>query len=306
MVTAETEATASLPSSRSARLGVLFFVVAPPIGLILAIWLAWGNGVYALDIGQLIFWHTITGLGVTVGFHRLFTHASFKTSAPVKAVLGILGSMTIQGNLFKWCAVHMKHHSHSDKEGDPHSPHAYGKGFWAVWRGFWHAHFGWLFSHEMTHSEMDKQTKRFRKEPLLVWIDRFFLLWVVLGLAFPSLIGWLFTGTWEGALRGFLWGGIIRVGTVHHATWSINSVCHIWGRKDFRSDDQSRNNWIFGILGWGEGWHNGHHAFLWSAKHGLLRWQIDPSWWIIKTMSWLGLARDIKVPTPSQIEKERS
>lgn len=304
MTIAETGVTA-LPSSRSTRLGVLFFVIAPLVGLILAIWLSWGRGVYTLDIIQLVFWHSITGLGVTVGFHRLFTHASFKTYSPVKATLGILGSMTAQGNLFQWCAVHMKHHSRSDQEGDPHSPHAYGEGFWAIWRGFWHAHVGWLFSHDMPSSEMERMTKKLRKERLLVWIDKLFLLWVALGLLLPTLVGWLFVGTWEGAFRGFLWGGIIRIGTVHHVTWSINSVCHLWGRKDFQSEDQSRNNWIFGLLGWGEGWHNGHHAFLWSAKHGLLRGQMDPSWWIIKGLEWLGLASSIKVPEANAIQAKR-
>ena len=293
---------AAAQSPRGTRLGILFFVVAPFIALVLAIWIAWGRGVYVLDIGQLIFWHFVTGAGVTVGFHRLFTHASFKTRRPVKALLGILGSMTVQGSLFKWCAVHMQHHSYSDQEGDPHSPHAYGEGFWAVCRGFWHAHVGWLFSLEMPSSEVERLTKRLRADSLLVWIDRLFLLWILLGLLLPALIGGLVTGSLEGAFRGFLWGGLIRVGTVHHVTWSINSVCHIWGRRDFETGDESRNNVIFGLLGWGEGWHNGHHAFLRSAKHGLLRWQLDPTWWMIKTLSWLKLAWDIKLPTAKQIE----
>lgn len=292
-------------SPRGIRWGVLFFVLAPFAALIFAIWMAWGRGVYALDVGQLVFWHVLTGLGVTVGFHRLFTHASFKTVWPVKAGLGILGSMTVQGNLFKWCAVHMKHHSHSDKEDDPHSPHAYGKGFWAVWKGFWHSHVGWLFSHEMPVSEEKRLIERLRKDPLLVWIDRLFLLWVILGLLIPALIGGLIIGTWEGAFRGFLWGGLIRIGTVHHITWSVNSVCHIWGRQDFRTRDESRNNWLFGLLGMGEGFHNNHHAFPSSPRHGLFWWQVDLSYWIIKILICLRLAKNPKPPTAKQLEGRR-
>lgn len=298
-----TQANPATQSPRSsAKLGVLFFVVAPPVALAIAIWMAWGQGVYALDIGQLIFWHFATGMGVTVGFHRLFTHTSFKTYGPIKFFLAVLGSMAVQGSLFKWCAVHWEHHAHSDQPDDPHSPHAYGDGFWASWKGFWYAHVIWLFKYELPAGKKIKPVEKMKNDPWLVWADKLFLLWIILGLLIPAAIGGLIVGTWEGAFRGFLWGGLIRVGAVHHVTWSINSVCHIWGRQDFETTDQSRNNWFFGVFGWGEGWHNGHHAFMDSAKHGLLKWQIDPSWWAIKTMSLIGLVWDCKLPSQKAIE----
>lgn len=292
--------------SLSTQLAVLAFVLLPPLALLVAIVRYWDRGVWATDLAQLAFWHFLTGAGITVGFHRLFTHASFKTTRPIAAFLAILGSMAVEGPLFKWCAMHIEHHTHSDKDNDPHSPHAFGGGFWGVARGFWHSHMGWLFTYEMSPTRIRKLTARLQRDPWLVQIDRLFPLWVILGLILPAALGGLLTQSLDGALRGLLWGGLIRIGTVHHVTWSINSICHLWGRADFRSDDLSRNNWLCALVGLGEGWHNGHHAFPWSAKHGLLRGQFDLSWGIIRTLAALGWVWDVKLPTLEQIASRAS
>jgi stearoyl-CoA desaturase (delta-9 desaturase) len=238
----------------------------------------------------------LTSLGITIGFHRLFTHRAFETSKPVQAILAVLGSMAVEGPLFRWVAQHRRHHQCSDREGDPHSPHV--DHDMSTWRGLlgglWNAHMGWLFNADLPG--LGRYIGDLRKSRMLRTLSATFPLWVALGLLIPAALGGLLTMSWSGAVLGFLWGGLARVFLVHHVTWSINSICHVWGSRPYETGDQSRNNAVFGVLALGEGWHNNHHAFPTSAKHGLRWWQIDLSYWIIATMKALGLAWRVKIP----------
>jgi stearoyl-CoA desaturase (Delta-9 desaturase) len=282
--------------SWASRLATLAAVVIPFIGLVAAMALLWGWACDWSVIALLFVMYLLTGLGITVGYHRLFTHQSFETSRVVKFILGVLGSMAVQGPLLRWVALHRVHHYCSDDEGDPHSPTHHGRGVLGVLRGMWHAHLGWLFKSEP--ADLLKYVKDLRKSRTIRWVSAMFPLWVVAGLALPTGLGWLWMGGWQGALLGFLWGGLVRVFLVHHVTWSINSVCHLWGRQPYPVEDQSKNNFIIGVLALGEGWHNNHHAFPTSARHGLHWWQIDISYWVIKAMEFCRLVWKVKLPKP--------
>lgn len=286
------------------RLINLTGVLAPVAGLIVGLWLLWGVHFNWLYLGLLVGMYLITGFGITIGYHRLFTHRSFVTPRWVSAVLAIMGSMAVEGPVLHWVAVHRKHHQHSDEHEDPHSPHAYGGGLWGMLRGMWHAHIGWSLG-SRKHNDLSSYVYDLKKDPLLVWTSRLFPVWVALGLLIPAVLGGLLTMSWMGVLLGFIWGGLVRVLLVHHATWSINSVCHLWGSTPYKSNDESKNNAIFGILALGEGWHNNHHAFPRSARHGLAWWQFDISYIIIRAMSWVGLARRINVPDQATLDSRR-
>jgi stearoyl-CoA desaturase (delta-9 desaturase) len=239
--------------------------------------------------------YVLTVLGITVGFHRLFTHRSFETYSAVQFVLAFLGSMAAQGPLLQWVAQHRRHHQYSDRPEDPHTPHHHGRGVLGVLRGVWHAHLGWFF--EPDAPDLDRYVKDLRQSRLLRAMSSLFFVWVALGLLIPAALGGLLTGTWAGAALGLLWGGAARMFLVHHVTWSVNSVCHLWGRRPYRSGDESRNNAVVGALALGEGWHNTHHAFPTSARHGLRWWQLDVSYWVIFALALLRLAWGVKVPT---------
>jgi stearoyl-CoA desaturase (delta-9 desaturase) len=236
----------------------------------------------------------LTAIGITVGYHRLVTHRSFETNRVVQFLLAAFGSMAAEGPLLQWVAVHRRHHQHSDTHDDPHSPHHQGKGFFGLVRGFWFAHLGWIF--KPSPPDLSRYVKDLRQSALLRQVSMLFPVWVALGLLIPAILGGLITGTWTGALLGLVWGGLARIFLVHHVTWSVNSVCHMWGGRPFRGADHSRNNLLFGILALGEGWHNNHHAFPSSARHGLRWWQVDMSYWFIRALSWLGLAWKVRVP----------
>jgi stearoyl-CoA desaturase (Delta-9 desaturase) len=203
--------------------------------------------------------------------------------------------------LLQWVALHRRHHQHSDDPEDPHSPHHLGSGIWGVVHGLWHAHLGWMFTSKPP--DLQRYVRDLRQSKLLRAASALFPLWVTVGLLIPTALGWLLIGTASGAWTGFLWGGLVRILLVHHVTWSINSVCHVWGRQPFRSHDQSRDNILFGILGIGEGWHNTHHAFPTSARHGLRRWQIDVSYWVIRGLELVGLAWNVKLPSRAAIAR---
>jgi stearoyl-CoA desaturase (Delta-9 desaturase) len=285
--------------SKATRIATLVTVLLPLVGLVMAIVLLWGVGFSWVHLGLLLGMYAVTAIGITVGYHRLFTHKSFETSAPVRFLLAVFGSMAVEGSVLKWVAMHRRHHQHSDREDDPHSPHAHGGGFLAMLRGFWRAHIGWFF--EPDPPNLDRYIPDLAADRATRIASRLFPLWIVLGLLIPAVLGGVLTLSWTGALLGFIWGGLARVFLVHHITWSINSVCHIWGTQPFRSHDESRNNAIFGIVGLGEGWHNNHHAFPTSARHGLRWWEFDASYWIIRGMELVGLARRIRVPSPAAI-----
>lgn len=279
-----------------------------PLAALIAVIVLWGvtfGWTYLFILwGMTVF----TGLGVTVGYHRLCTHRAFKTPHVVRYLFAVAGSMAVQGPVIRWCAEHRRHHQHSDTHHDPHSPHcgpdgSWGDGFIATLRGAYHAHVGWLFAGRVRG--LAKYSRDLNMDPVLVAADRQFIWWVLAGLAIPAVIGGLITMTWTGAFLGFLWGGLARVAVVHHITWSVNSICHLWGSRPFECHDESRNNPFVGFLAYGEGWHNNHHAFPASARHGLRWWELDISYIVIRIMAMLGLATDIRLPDPKRVAAKR-
>jgi stearoyl-CoA desaturase (delta-9 desaturase) len=276
------------------RLANFLAVTVPFLGFVAAAVFLWGRGFRWVELALLLGMYALTGLGITVGFHRLFTHRAFETNRVVQFILAALGSMAIQGPLLRWVALHRRHHQHSDTSQDPHSPHHQGQGLVGLLRGAWHAHLGWVFRPDppnLSHYVNDLYQDR----PVRV-ASAMFPVWVSVGLLLPAVLGGLLAGTWTGAWLGLLWGGLARTFLVHHVTWSVNSVCHLWGSRPFNKGDQSRNNFLFGLVALGEGWHNNHHAFPTSARHGLRWWQPDVSYWVIRSLALVGLAWNVKVP----------
>jgi stearoyl-CoA desaturase (delta-9 desaturase) len=269
-------------------------VTVVPLALIaVAIWQSWGGLLLWQDI--LIFFATLIpfGFGITVGFHRLFTHRSFKTSAPMRFLWAVLGSMALEGPVIEWVAYHRRHHRFSDEEGDPHSPHhGHGSGLRGAIRGLFHAHVGWvLFSDE--EAEEERYAPDLLADPVVRFVDRTFVLWAVLGLAIPFGLGVALTGTISGGLMGLLWGGAVRIFFLHHITFCVNSLCHFFGSRDYVTGDESRNLGWLAPFTFGEAWHNNHHAFPTSARHGLGRAELDPSAALIALMEKTGLAWDV-------------
>jgi stearoyl-CoA desaturase (Delta-9 desaturase) len=281
-------------------------VVLPFVATIAAIVLLWNSVVSATDLAILAVMYVVTGVGVTVGFHRLLTHRSFQVSKPVEYAFAVLGSMAVQGPVIAWVADHRKHHAHADEEGDPHSPHVgHGDGPGSVLRGLWHAHVGWLLQHQ-GQSGSKRYAKDLVEDRGMRLINRHFPWLVLASLAIPALAGWLLTGTLLGAATGLLWGGFVRIFFVHHITWSVNSVCHFLGNRRFETDDHSTNVFWLALPSFGESWHHNHHAFPRSAVHGLRRWELDPSAAVIWALEKLGIARNVVRITPErQQERER-
>jgi stearoyl-CoA desaturase (delta-9 desaturase) len=277
------------------RVATIVFVVVPILGVLAAAVFLWGWGFSWSDMGLLIGTYVLTTLGISIGYHRLFTHRSFETNAAIQLVLAILGSMAIEGAMLKWVAIHRRHHQYSDQPEDPHSPHHQGRGLLGLLRGLWHAHMGWLFRPDPP--DLDRYIKDLQESRLLRVASALFPVWAALGFIVPAVLGGLLMESWNGVWRGLIWGGLVRVFLVHHVTWSVNSVCHMWGLRPYESGDESRDNVVFGILGMGEGWHHTHHTFPSSARHGLRWWQLDVSYWVIRGLALLGLARKVKVPT---------
>jgi stearoyl-CoA desaturase (delta-9 desaturase) len=267
--------------TRTHKLTNLLGISAPLAGLLLAIVLLWHRMLGLTELAILLVGYSLTGVGITVGFHRLFTHRSFQTSAPVRYLFAVLGSMAVEGPLITWVADHRKHHQFSDREGDPHSPHAgYGDGLLEALKGLWHAHTGWMFT-SAGRADGRRYAKDLIDERSLRLVSRGFGLIVLLSLALPALAGWGLIGGWYGLLAGLVWGGAVRIFLLHHVTFSINSICHFWGRRRFASRDESRNVWWLSWISFGESWHNNHHAFPSSAFHGLGRLELDPGGWLI-------------------------
>ncbi len=281
--------------SLKVRIATLTAVLLPLAGFVAAIVSIWGWGFGWIEFSLLTGMYVLTVLGITVGFHRLFTHKAFETYSFIKYLLAIFGSMAVEGSLLKWVAVHRRHHQFSDMADDPHSPHNHGNSVRDILRGAWHAHIGWFF--EPDPSDLARYTKDLSRDKVLVKIDDLFPLWIIMGLVIPAVLGGLMHGSWEGALSGLLWGGFARAFLVHHVTWSINSICHIWGSRPFNTSDRSRNNFLFGIFALGEGWHNNHHAFPSSARHGLKWWQFDLSYEVIRLLKLLKLVWKVNLPS---------
>ena len=280
---------------------VIAFMIIPVVALVAAVTLTWGWGITLLDVVIATIAYFGTGLGVTVGFHRHFTHKSFKATRPMKVALAITGSLAFQGSIVSWVADHRSHHAFSDKEGDPHSPWLFGTGPLALVRGFWHAHMGWLFDRDKTNA------RRFAPDLLadrdVAAVDRQFVLLTVVSLGVPALLGGLLSWSWWGALTAFLWGGLVRVGLLHHVTWSINSICHMAGRRPFGTRDRSANVWWLAVLSFGESWHNLHHADPTCARHGVKRGQIDMSARLIWLFEKFGWVHSVRWPTPQRLER---
>jgi stearoyl-CoA desaturase (delta-9 desaturase) len=280
-------------------------VVLPFVGFVAALVLLWGRGVSFLDLAILGVTYALVGFGVTIGFHRMLTHRAFDAKPWVRATLAILGSMSIQGAPIHWVADHRRHHAFTDEEGDPHSPHLQAEDGWrGVIKGLWHSHMGWLFEGQRTSAR--RFAPDLRKDPLIRWVDKYFPLWALLGLLIPFVLGFALSGgSLFAGFTAFVWAGLVRVFLLHHATWSVNSICHMYGRRPFAIEDESRDNWIVAIVALGEGWHHSHHAFPTSAQHGLGRKQFDPSYQIIRGLERLGLVWNVRRPKDTQIEAKR-
>jgi stearoyl-CoA desaturase (delta-9 desaturase) len=271
---------------------IAIFVLVPILALLAAVPLAWGWGLSWVEIGLAVFFYYLSGLGVTVGFHRYFTHGSFKTKRPLRIALAVAGSTAVQGSVVQWVADHRRHHAYADREGDPHSPWLYGTGPVALARGFWHSHMGWLFHRDQTNA------KRFAPDLLadrdLRIVDRLFPLWTLSTLLLPAALGGLLTWSWWGVLTGLFWAGLVRIGVLHHVTWSVNSICHMIGNRPFTSRDKATNFWPLAILSFGESWHNSHHADPTCARHGVARGHLDTSArviWLFEKLNWVHKVR---------------
>jgi stearoyl-CoA desaturase (Delta-9 desaturase) len=270
------------------RVATGLITLLPFVGLGLAGWQMWNSWLHWYDLIAFLAVYIPTGLGITVGFHRLFTHRSFKTGRVVRFVLAALGSAAIEGPVVAWVADHRKHHAFSDEEGDPHSPHVDHGGL----RGLFHAHVGWLFIHDQ-RALKTRYAPDLLADPVVSFVNRTFLWWVLAGFVAPFTIGYLLGGTLVGGLTSLLWGGLIRMLVLHHVTYSINSLCHVFGRRDFETGDESRNLAWLALPSFGESWHNNHHAFPTSSVHGLKWWQVDLSSMVIRALERTGLAWDV-------------
>lgn len=283
--------------TRFERTANLIGVVVPFAGTLAAILMLWNRAVDLTDLIVLVVMYMITAVGITVGFHRLLTHRAFASYPWVERTFAVLGSLSLQGSVMDWVADHRKHHAHTDREGDPHSPHVgHGSGL----AGLWHAHVGWLLETQ-GQADWKKYAPDLFEDPAMRAIGRRFPQLALLSLLIPTLADCALHGfTAAGALQGLVWGGLVRIFFVHHVTWSVNSVCHFFGRRRFDIDDHSTNVGWLAVLSLGESWHHNHHAFPRSAYHGLRWWEIDPSGLIIAGMQRVGLAWNVVRISPDR------
>ena len=291
-------------SPRGERALVYIFTLVPMLALVVAVPFAWGWGLSWLDVGLAVGFYLLSGFGVTVGFHRHFTHRAFKANSGLRNGLAIAGSTALQGDVITWVADHRRHHAFSDKEGDPHSPWLFGTSAAAMIRGFWHSHMGWILGRDRTNA------RRFAPDLLadrdIVAVDRLFLPLTLASLLVPALIGGLVSWSWWGAFTALFWAGLVRVAVLHHVTWSINSICHTIGERPFKSRDRSGNVWWLALLSFGESWHNLHHADPTCARHGVLRGQIDSSARTIWIFEKLGWATNVRWPDQERLAARRT
>jgi len=290
--------------SRKEQVALGLFIVVPFLAIAAAVPVAWGGWLGWTDVAIALFMYVVTGHGITVGFHRFFTHKSFKPNRALKVVLAVAGSMAIQGPVVRWVADHRKHHKFSDRDGDPHSPWRYGQTIPALAKGFMYAHMMWLFDPEQTPQR--KYAPDLLKDRDIVRVSRAFPWLVVVSVLLPALLGGLITWSWAGALTAFFWGSLVRIGLLHHVTWSINSICHTVGERPFRSRDKSGNVWWLAIPSMGESWHNLHHADPTCARHGVLPGQVDSSArtiWLFERFGWV---HSVRWPVPERIDSKRA
>lgn len=287
------------PQNAAAGVAMWIFVVGPLICLVVAVPLLWGRGLSALDVTMAVVAYLVSGFGLTVGYHRLFTHRSFKAKRGLRIALAVAGSLGVEGSPVQWVANHRRHHAFADREGDPHSPWRFGTDTRALLKGLLHAHIGWMLKREL--SNRARFAPDIDADRDLRLIGRLFGPLTVVSLLAPALVGGLVTGTWAGALTGFFWAGVMRMALLHHVTWSVNSVCHVAGRRPFASRDKATNFWPLAVLSFGESWHNSHHADPTGARHGVLPGQIDPSARLIRIFEKLGWAYDVRWPSPDRL-----
>ncbi|MFI6296053.1 acyl-CoA desaturase [Nonomuraea sp. NPDC050790] len=275
----------------------------PLVAIAAAVPFAWGWGLGWTDIAIAFVFYIVSGLGVTVGLHRYFTHGSFKAKRPLKIALGIAGSLSLEMSVLDWVATHRKHHKFSDKEGDPHSPWRFGPGFKSLTKGLLYAHMGWMFDAERTNRE--KYAPDLVKDEDVVKLHKWFGALAITSIFLPGILGGLLTWSWQGALTALFWGSLVRIGLLHHVTWSINSICHVFGEEEFQVRDKSRNVWWLAIPSFGESWHNLHHSDPTCARHGALKGQIDLSAGLIRIFEKLGWVYDVRWPTPERLAAKR-
>ncbi|WP_137937665.1 acyl-CoA desaturase [Chitinivorax sp. B] len=276
----------------------------PTVVTVLAIVAAVKWGVSPLSLWLWVGLHFVGMLGITVGYHRQFSHRAFSTTRPVRALLIFMGSITAQGPVIHWVANHRRHHEYSDRPGDTHSPHAF-EGQPNSWlRGMWHAHVGWMFTTDVTNP--NRYARDLLRDPLVTRMNRLYPLWVTLGVLLPATVGGVLSGTWTGVLEGGLWGGFVRIFTVHHATWAINSITHRYGKRPFATREYSTNSVWLALPTAGEAWHNCHHAFPSSARFGLAWWQLDIGYLFILALRSVGLAWDLNIPSPAALASKRA
>jgi stearoyl-CoA desaturase (Delta-9 desaturase) len=287
--------------SRAHKVANLVAVALPPTALVVAIVLLWHRAVGPLELVVMASLYVLTAVGVTLGFHRMFTHRALDSSRAMRAILAVLGSMALEGSVITWVADHRKHHAFTDQEGDPHSPHLSGPGLTGAVKGLWHAHIGWLFE-TVGQAERERFAPDLMKDRTMRAIDRLFPVWAALGLLVPFALGWLLGGSLGVALTTLLWAGLVRVLLLHHVTWSINSVCHFFGRRRFVVEDESRNVFWLAPFSMGEAWHHNHHAFPTSAFHGLRFWEraTDPTGLLIVLLEKLGLVWNVVRISPER------
>jgi stearoyl-CoA desaturase (delta-9 desaturase) len=287
--------------TRTERTANLIGVLLPFLGVVAAVGLLWNRAVDSVDLAIFAAMYLITAVGITVGFHRLLTHRAFQTYPWLERVFAVLGSLSVQGSVMDWVADHREHHAHTDREGDPHSPHVgHGSGL----RGLWHAHTGWLLETQ-GQADWKRYAPELYEDPRMRTIGRRFPLLAMASLVVPTLAGFcLHDFTLGGALRGLIWGGLVRIFLVHHITWSVNSVCHFFGRRRFDTNDHSTNVAWLALFSLGESWHHNHHAFPRSAHHGLRPWELDPSGLIISALGRVGLAWNVVRITPERQQQK--
>jgi stearoyl-CoA desaturase (Delta-9 desaturase) len=292
-------------AQRAAQLTVTaVLVVGPFAGLVAAVWLLWGHGVGFADIGLAVFFYLLTGFGVTVGFHRCLTHRSFTARPALRVALAVAGSLSFQGEVNGWVAVHRRHHAFTDRPGDPHSPYRYGAGPAGQLRGLLHAHVGWLLGNDPTSRQA--YAPDMLADPAMRAISRAFPVLCVVSLALPFGIGWAIDGA-RGALLALLWAGLVRIFLLQHVTWSVNSLCHLLGSRPFttRRHDRATNLWPLALLSFGESWHNTHHSDPACARHGVDRGQLDPSARLIRIFERAGWVTGVRWPSPARLDKRR-
>jgi stearoyl-CoA desaturase (delta-9 desaturase) len=300
---------AAMPDVEEPRTGqkavMVGITVIPFVGVVAAITLLWNQAVGWSDLLLFGTFYVCCGLGITVGFHRMLTHRAFEASAPLKAVLLAFGSIAIQGKAIDWAVDHRTHHAFSDREGDPHSPHhGFADTIGGQLKGLLHAHVGWMFDHHR-QAERERYAKDLLKDPIVVFFDRTFYVWAVLGFVIPFCLGYAITGELAGAVTGLVWGGLVRLFFNHHVTWSVNSICHYFGRRPYRTTDLATNNWLLALPSFGESWHHNHHVFPGSAVHGIDKGQLDVSAMVIAAAEKVGLARDVRRVSDEQKRRKR-